>query len=827
MKFALLLIMSLNFESLRAQTFVTGLSPTAYIDSLIAGESICFSNVQFAGDPAAIGYFEVSGNDAANLGFNKGIVMSTGFAADVFSANENAFPQNLDITLALSGVSMAELSGAVPPSCTSGGINDGMILSFDFVPQSSNIQFTYVFASDEYDDYECTEFNDAFAFLISGPGITGQQNLALTPNGNPVSISTINFGVSNGSNLPCDLTQTASFNMFNVTAGGTALDNTLSDIQFNGFTLPLTAEATGLIPCETYTLRLMIADYCDFGFNTGVFLAANSFSGGPVQSSTNFPAGVTNNTIYESCEPVAITFTKAPSPIESVIPITLLGTATPGVDFSQLFETLVFPPFTETYDLIINAYNDDNPNEGVETIFLEYQKYCGCDIKDTVKIFLQDRPVVVSDAGPDVTTCSNEPVQIGTAPLPNYTYDWDPAYGLNDDSIPQPVANIANIGSGEIMSTSYVLESKIAGCSEFDTMLVFVKPQPITYFQPPDGQCFEGNSFDFSSNGIFSSNSPLFVWDFGPYATPQSSVESNPQNIQFLGTGPQDITLYAIEDGCESEVFENTVMVHPNPVANFSLSATVQCSPAYVSFTDLSQDANPLQYTWDFGNNTTSTEQNPLITYSESGNYTVKLEVKNIFGCVNTFEIPSLVEIEPTPVANFVVSPSNILTIDAPTAKVNNFGENADVCYYVISSASGIADTIYNFDITYTFPDSGTYKVEQFLLNNNGCSDSTIQTIRVDAGFKIFIPTGFSPDGDGMNDYFAAFGEDIVEAEIIIYNRWGNVLFRSYDPQAGWDGRTRGGEDYVLPGIYFYEYKLRDKYGGIHNKKGTLSVFRN
>jgi gliding motility-associated-like protein len=819
-KFALLILMSLNFESLKAQTFVTGLSPTAYIDSLIAGESICFSNVQFAGDPAAIGYFELNNDDSLLLGFNKGIVMTTGTVSEVFS--------NLEDDPGLGGppqnpgglTNLPELTNAVPPSCT--GVNDGVFLSFDFVPQSSSVQFKYVFASDEYDEFICSIWNDAFAFLISSPLIGVEQNLAVTANGDPITISTVH----NSFQPPplqagCIQNNIASID-FNTLANSTNID-----VQFDGFTKVLIAQADNLIPCQTYTLKLMIADYCDHLYSSGVFLAANSFSGGPVQSSTNFPAGVTNNTIYESCEPVAITFTKAPSPIESVIPITLLGTATPGEDFDQLVDTLVFPPFTETYDVIIDAYNDDNPNEGVETIFLEYQKYCGCNIKDTVKIFLQDRPVVVSNAGPDVTTCSNEPVQIGTAPLPNYTYDWDPAYGLSDDSIPQPDANIANIGSGELVSFPYVLESKIAGCSEFDTLLVFVKPQPITYFQPPDAQCFEGNSFDFTSNGIFSSNSPSFIWDFGPYATPQSSVENNPQNIQFLGTGPQDITLLAIEDGCESEVFENTVMVHPNPVANFSLSASVQCSPAYVTFTDLSIDANPLQYSWDFGNNTTSTEQNPLITFSESGNYTVKLEVKNIFGCVNTFEIPSLVEIEPTPVSDFVVYPSNILTIEDPTADLSNFGENADVCYYVISSATGIADTIYNFDISYTFPDSGTYKVEQFLLNNNGCSDSTIQTIRVDAGFKIFIPTGFSPDGDGMNDYFAAFGEDIVEAEIIIYNRWGNVLFRSYDPQAGWDGRTRNGEDYVLPGIYFYEYKLRDKYGGIHNKKGTLSVFRN
>jgi gliding motility-associated-like protein len=813
-KLFLLLCLLLSAICVQGQVFVSGLSPTTYIDSLIAGETICFSNVQFFGNPETIGYFELNNADSTNLGFNSGIMMATGIAGG-FIGNAG-FPN--DFSGGLNNI--PELTNAVPPSC--GTIEDGLLLSFDFVPQSSSIGFKYVFASDEYNTYVCSQYNDAFAFLISGPGIIGNQNMALVPEtSDPITISTINNGSVGGAGMitndPCVLSNSQYFNTSPPTAS----------IQFNGFTVPLIAAATGLIPCQTYTLKLMIADYCDGTLSSGVFLDANSFSGGPVESSTTFPAGVTNNTIYESCEPVAITFTKAPSPIESVIPITVLGTAEEGEDFSFLVNSLVFEPNQETYELFIDAYNDDNPNEGVETILLEYQKYCGCDIRDTIKILLQDRPVVVSDAGPDKITCSNEPVQIGLTPAPNYSYSWDPPQGLSDDSIPQPIVNIANIGSGEVLPFYYELEAKLAGCSAFDTVLVSIKPQPIAYFAIPPAQCYDGNSFDFSSNGTFSTNAPTFVWDFGATGSPQSSSDSNPQNIEFSGTGPQDVTLIAIEDGCESEPFENTVVVHANPVANFTLSSSVQCSPAYVTFTDASFDANPLQYSWDFGNNTTSTEQNPLITYSESGNYTVRLEVRNIFGCVNTFEIPSLVEIEPTPDAGFTVSPGTILDIDNPNASFYNFGENADICYYVISAGNGIADTLYNFDVSYTFPDSGNYEVEQFLLNNNGCLDSTSKTIRVDAGFKIFIPTGFSPDADGVNDYFGAFGEDIVEAEIIIFNRWGNVLYRSFDPQAGWDGRTLNGEDYVSPGIYFYEFKLKDKYGGAYNKKGTLSVFRN
>ena len=813
LKFYTLLLALFSSGLAVSQVYVTNLDPVTYIDSLIAGESICFSNVQFFGNPESIGYFELNSADSTNLGFNKGIMMATGIAGG-FIGNAgfpNDFSGGLD--------NIPELTNAVPPSC--GNIDDGLLLSFDFIPQSSSISFKYVFASDEYDTFVCSQFNDAFAFLISGPGIIGNQNMALVPGTNdPITISTINNGAVGGAGMitndPCVLSNSQYFNTSPPT----------TSIQFNGFTDTLTARASNLIPCQTYTLKLMIADYCDASLSSGVFLAANSFSGGPVSNVVEFPEGVFNNTIYESCEPVAITFTKPPSSIQSVIPLDITGTAEEGDDYSFIINNLIFEPFQESYDLFINAYNDDNPNEGVETIIIEYQKYCGCDIKDTIEIFLEDRPVVISDAGPDVITCSNVPVQMGAAPLPNYTYYWLPPDGLSDDSIPQPDVNISNIAGDGILSSSYELFARFGGCTAVDTVVVNVKPQPVASFEPPNPQCFVGNSYDFASDGIFNTSSPTFVWDFGQYATPQFSSDPNPENIQFFGTGPQSVSLIAIEDGCESTPFENPVIVHANPVANFSLSSIVECTPAVVTFNDLSADSNPITWNWDFGNGRRSEQQNPQTIYSESGNYTVRLEVKNIFGCSNVFEIPNLVRIAPSPVANFKVLPGNIITRDNPNVDIDNLGSNGNECFYVITSPNTLADTVYNFDIAYQFPDSGLYTVKQYLLNENGCFDTTSQLIRVDAGYKLFIPTGFTPDGDGLNDYFNVYGEDVAAAEIIIYNRWGNVIYTSYDTESGWDGRTKLGDDYVQSGIYFYEFKLKDKYGNSYNRRGTLSVLR-
>ena len=817
--FSILLSIFALWAEVSAQVFVTNLNPAVYIDSLIRGESICFSNVQFGGNPEAIGYFEVNNPDSTTLGFNKGIVMSTGIAADVFGANEfdNSFTGGLD--------NLPELTAAVPPDC--GTIEDGVLLQFDFVTQGSMVEFQYVFASDEYNTYVCTQFNDAFAFLISGPGIVGQQNLALTPSGDPITISTVNDGTYNGTPTgggPCVTTNSASFND-QVDPNDPASIAAMS-VQFNGFTNVLTARADNLIPCQTYTLKMMIADYCDASLSSGVFLAANSFSGGPVVLEPTFPDGVVDGVIYESCEPVVLEFTRAnPDPFPVTIPFTIGGTAIPDVDYEEMPDFITIDPGETTVNLTINAFLDDDDTEGTETIIISYQPFCGCPDIRTEIIFLQDKPVIVADAGPDLITCSGVPVLLGTPPLPNYQYEWDPPEGLNFTNIARPSALVSNI-AGENSFFEFRLRSRIGGCEAFDTVMVEVKPQPIAFYEPPADKCYLGNSFDFEGDGIFNTNLLTYLWDFGANANPPLSADPNPQEVVFNATGTIEVKLQVIDDGCASEVFTDAITVHAMPVANFVPSETVVCTPAVIQFTDLSTNTDPLQWFWDFGNGNTSTLQNPIQVYGDPGRYTVGLKVKSIYGCENEYAIPGLINVNASPKAGFDISPGDVLQLHNPKLTINSVAQNANECYYVVLSANTLPDTVFTFDIQYTFPDTGNYRVGQILRNTSGCYDSTWVNIRVDPGYKLFVPLSFTPNGDGINDYFTFSGEDINVSEIVIYNRWGNVVYTSYDLGNGWDGSYKLSDEPVPDGVYFYEVKTKDPYDNFNTQKGYLFLVR-
>lgn len=218
------------------------------IDTLIqdfVGSGVTISNVTFTGGPISIGAF----NGSSSLGSQQGIVFSSG---------------NIDSNIAMPAIQFMGTSLGTPGDADLMALVNGMptfdaaVLEFDFVATNTTLLFDYVFASEEYNEFVGSSFNDVFAFFISGPGITNMQNIALIPSTTtPVAINNVNNG-STGTG-PC--VNCAYFH-----------DNTNdTTVAFDGFTVPLTATYT-LTPGQTYHLKLAVADVADGIFDAGVFL---------------------------------------------------------------------------------------------------------------------------------------------------------------------------------------------------------------------------------------------------------------------------------------------------------------------------------------------------------------------------------------------------------------------------------------------------------------------------------------------------------------------------------------------------------------------------
>jgi hypothetical protein len=242
-------------------TVTTGISPNNLVQNVLVGNGVTISNVTFQGSLSAIGRFQ-TGSTPTNLGFSSGIVLGTGAVNNTIgSASSNFFSSNL-------GYEGYDLLTSIAGDTTF----DAAILQFNFVPQNDTIKIRFVFASEEYNEFVNSTFNDAVGFFISGLNPLGasynNKNIALIPGTNtPIIINNVNNGYSgshcaNGPCMNCEL----------------FVDNCNdSSIIYDGFTTVLTAW-TVVVPHQTYTIIIAIADGGDGSYDSAVFLEANSFS---------------------------------------------------------------------------------------------------------------------------------------------------------------------------------------------------------------------------------------------------------------------------------------------------------------------------------------------------------------------------------------------------------------------------------------------------------------------------------------------------------------------------------------------------------------------
>ena len=397
--------------------------PVSLVNNVFLGDGVEITSVTYDGIPSAAGYFE---EGAGPVGLSSGVVLTTGVAESTINgvilndvganspSEENAQHDNG------STVRDDNLELLVPylqPGTADVNIHDVARYTITFIPKGDKVSFRYVFASEEYPQFVCSEFNDLFGFFISGPGISGPYqdngiNMALVPGTNsPVTINSINSGVVgvSGDIAYCTGTEGSLANALyyrdNQTAGQYP--------AYNGLTQVLTAEAD-VIPCSTYTIQITIGDVRDAAYDSGVFLEAKSFSASKLNVTLDAPS--LGNELAEGCSPATITFGYSDvQPVDRTVTFTTNGTATSGVDYAPLPSSVVVPAGQQTASIVIDAY-EDGAVEGPETITIEVQTD-PCTT-ESLTLTIVDRTIVPVPPLRDTTLCPGEPVVFdATLPL--------------------------------------------------------------------------------------------------------------------------------------------------------------------------------------------------------------------------------------------------------------------------------------------------------------------------------------------------------------------------------------------------------------------------
>lgn len=410
-----LIIFSCLSLSLSAQLEVNNappITPENLISNVFLGEGVEVVGITYDGDQEAVGLF-TGGINA--VGMERGIVMTTGRAVTAGAQLGVASPagQQASVTNG-STATDNDLTSIVGANI---GVRNVCKYTIQFIPVNDTLRFTYAFASEEYPEYACTQYNDVFGFFISGPGIAGPyengaENIALIPGTDrPVTINNVNPGVPGNQggtveNCSGDDGSLAYSNLYNANFG-----NNLP--VYDGYTDVFVAEAV-VEPCQIYTIKLVIADAFDGLLDSGVFLEAKSFGTGSLD--VEIEGLAIDGGLAEGCGAGEIVF-NLPAPVESDydVEFSVDGTATPDVDYPALPTSVIIPAGDSTFRIPISAY-EDGIAEGDETILLSVQRD-PCN-RDTFTIVVKDNRLVKPDLGPDLTVCPTDDTQLdGTVPI--------------------------------------------------------------------------------------------------------------------------------------------------------------------------------------------------------------------------------------------------------------------------------------------------------------------------------------------------------------------------------------------------------------------------
>tara|TARA_Y100000385_G_scaffold108341_1_gene112497 strand:+ start:188 stop:1036 length:849 start_codon:yes stop_codon:yes gene_type:complete len=261
------------------------------------------------------------------------------------------------------------------------------------------------------------------------------------------------------------------------------------------------------------------------------------------------------------------------------------------------------------------------------------------------------------------------------------------------------------------------------------------------------------------------------------------------------------------------------------PVASFSVSSNTLCQDGCITVTNNSSN-DPITYSWTFSGASPSSYNgaNPgPICYDTPGTYVITLEVGNAFGSNLTTEN---ISVGSTP----TISASALDSLNGtgiPDTTIDMFGT-------AILAASGSAGGTFSWipndvtcntscDTVSAQPLFNTYYV---VTNTSpeGCTATDTVFVGVNFVEAIAVPNAFSPNGDGRNDKLKVLGYGIIEVDFRIFNRFGQLVFRSTDPNEGWDGTFKGKPENSANFVYKLNYRLIN---GVSNSiNGNVTLLR-
>ncbi len=423
---------------------------------------------------------------------------------------------------------------------------------------------------------------------------------------------------------------------------------------------------------------------------------------------------------------------------------------------------------------------------------------------------------------PSVSANSN--ITITALPIPDFTYPNSP-YCPNENNekaqlVSPGTAGTFTTSSGNLALNSvdglitiagsvpgnYTVTHTIAangGCPQVAHQTAVTIYPSLNTIPPIDASKCYGETFGFAVSTTSGTGSYTHTWRDG---------QNNPMGSGSTFTGTASTTeTYSVVTTDACSAITNQVTITVSQPVNVEIGAidTAGCDPFNAAFVNNSNGAYD-KAQWLINGIPISTDMNQLnYNFTSPGTYQLVLQLANTTLSCNYVSVPKTILVYANAVANFSYFPTVVTTME-PSVTLLNESRNDDFPA-VWTLNDGLIQPSSDHRLHLPEDIAATYKLCLFALDSNACNDTTCQFITVKEDMTIFVPTSFTPNGDGVNDEFKAEGIDFEPTafSLMVYNRWGQLVFSSSDITDGWDGKYLG--VYANNGIYAWKLKARTK----------------
>lgn len=482
------------------------------------------------------------------------------------------------------------------------------------------------------------------------------------------------------------------------------------------------------------------------------------------------------------------------------------------------------------------SYDFDNTTQSVRDFFITLRatlpSACYGDSTRTIRV----APVPRSDFVADTATyaCDRVLLELNAAQkgLSQYTWNIDingvVVYNntTDDDVLSYEITRSTTIDQVVTLS---LYTRNLTNCESPVTSRTIVVTRtdnmnPIFTADPPE-QTLPGSTVT-----IVNQTNPgpwTYHWDFGDGTT---STQSDPGSHTYATFGEYTITL-TVENGDCVQTYSRNVKINPiPPVLAFDYFPPRGCAPLTVNFVNESLYADPTTYFWRFGQGEgTSRAIDPTYTYQEPGVYSVTLSASNLLGDTVSLTREMIIEVLPNPVAKFSVYPTTPLNVPGEILYTSNRSLNASEYFWDF----GDGHTSTAVEPQHKYSEEGVFSITLIARNGDGCADTTVLESGVHTvnHGQMLIPNAFVPNtlgpgrGDVLNnEVFLPIVQKVTRFQMLIFNRWGQLLFESNSPEVGWDGYYNG--RLCAQDVYIYRINAEYENGREITRTGDITLLR-